>query len=106
MKKLLIIGLCFGALTATAFGEKLTLTSPMWVGNKQLQPGSYKIEMKGDKVVFIDGKTSVAEVPATVEPTGQKTAFTSVESRKDRVNAIRLGGSMTKIVLKQDAAAQ
>src|SRR5947209_1351811 len=102
MKKTMIVALCFTAMAMTAFAEKLTLTAPMWLGTKQLQPGSYKVEMHGDKVVLSEGK-NVVEMPASVEPTGQKTAFTSVESKKERILAIRLSGSMTKIVIKQDA---
>ena len=100
MKKLLTIAICFSTMALSAFGAGLTVTSPVSAGGKELKPGEYKFEMQGDKVVFKDGKTTIAEAPATSETVAKKYADTTYESTSGKITAIRVGGSTTRIVLK------
>ena len=67
MKKFLIGMICLSAMALSAFGAGFTVTAPIQAGSTQLKPGSYKFEMQGDKVVLKEGRTVVAEVPATTE---------------------------------------
>jgi len=75
----------------------LTLSTAQWVGDKQLKPGDYKVEISGDKAVFKTGKT-VVEVPATVQQSDQKYLHTSYSSVDSKIKEIDLGGTSTKIV--------
>src|SRR5579872_6538199 len=75
----------------------LTLSTAQWVGDKQLKPGDYKVEVSGDKAVFKIGKT-VVEVPATVQQSDQKYLHTSYSSVDAKMKEIDLGGTSTKLV--------
>lgn len=100
MKKLLTIALGIGSLAMSAFGAGITVTSPISAGGKELKPGAYKFEMQGDKVVFKEGRTIVAESAATQETAASKFRDTTYESKDGKITAIRVGGSTTRIVLK------
>ena len=96
-----LLTLALGA--ASAATHSLTFTSAQWAGDKQLKPGTYKIELLGDKAVFKMGKT-VVEVPATVQANDKKYAVTSFESIDSKLTEIDLGGTTTKVILGSAAS--
>ncbi|MEI9813003.1 MAG: hypothetical protein WDO18_10195 [Acidobacteriota bacterium] len=100
MKNILSALFVMSTLALTAFGAGFTVTQPIKAGSIQLKPGEYKFEMQGEKLVFKEGRTVVAEVPATTETAAKKYADTTYESSNGQIMAIRVGGTTTRIVLK------
>lgn len=98
------------ALTAFAFAvsasaASLVLNQSAWVGQTELKPGSYKIEIQGDKAIFKKGKETV-EVPVSVDKNGkQKYNDTMVESSGSKIQQIHIGGTTTTITIKPSASA-
>jgi hypothetical protein len=105
VKTLLCLGtLALGVVSAES-RYNLTLSSSTWVGQTELKPGDYKVEMQGDKAVFKTGK-SVVEVPAAIVNGSQKYQVTAVETGAgSKMTEIHLGGTTTKIVLKSAESA-
>jgi len=102
--RLIKMMLCLGTVTlGVGLAEthfKVTLSTPTWVGDAELKPGVYKVEMQGDKAVFKDGKT-VVEAPAAIVNGSQKYSITAVETGAgSKMTAIELGGTTTQIVIK------
>jgi hypothetical protein len=91
------------AVASAASHYSLKFDTAEWVGDKQLKPGVYQIELVGDKAVFKTGKT-VIEVPATVQKNDQKYSITSFEEKDSKIEEIYLGGTNTKIVFGSGAA--
>jgi hypothetical protein len=100
MKKVMIGMFCLSAMALSAFGAGFTVTAPISAGSTQLKPGEYKFEMQGDKVVLKEGRTVIAEIPATKETAAKKFEDTMYESSNGKLVAIRVGGTTTRIVLK------
>lgn len=100
MKKFLSAIFCLSMLALNAFGAGFTVTSPIKAGSIELKPGAYKFEVQGEKVVFKEGRTVVAEVPVTTETAAKKYTDTTYESADGQITAIRVGGTTTRIVLK------
>jgi len=92
-----LAALALAAASAAPAHYSLTLSTAQWVGDKQLKPGDYKVEVSGDKAVFKTGKT-VVEVPATVQQSDQKYLHTSYSSVDSKIKEIDLGGTSTKVV--------
>jgi hypothetical protein len=88
------------AVASAASTYNITISTPVSVGDKQLKPGDYKVEMEGEKAVFKSGKTVVAELPATAEQGDKKYANTSLDITDSHLKEIRVGGTTTKIVIK------
>ena len=95
--------LTFG-LTALALGiasaassHNVDLKKSVTIGSTQLQPGSYKLEMQGDKAVFKTGK-NVVEVPATLGTSDQKFGTTGIVTNGAQLVEIDLGGTTEKIL--------
>ncbi len=67
----------------------------------QLEPGDYKLDLDGSKVVISNGKKSAA-ADVKVETSDKKFSATSVRYQNGdgnyHVQEIRLGGTKTKIV--------
>jgi hypothetical protein len=86
---------------AAAHSYSIKLVNDTWVGNTELKPGDYKVEMSGDKAVLRSGK-NVFEVPAKMETDQQKHDGTSLilshANSKAVLKEIRLGGSKDMIV--------
>jgi hypothetical protein len=87
-------------MALSAFGAGFTVTAPIFAGATELKPGSYKFEMQGEKVVLKEGRTVIAEVPATTENGTKKYEDIMYEATNGKLVAIRVGGSTTRIVLK------
>ena len=89
------------ALASAASSYKVTLFQPSMVGNTELKPGDYKLEVDGEKAIIKDGKSSV-EVAVKVETGNEKFGNTVVRYNngdgKYHVQEIRLGGTKTKLV--------
>jgi hypothetical protein len=100
--KRLMFGLGTVALAvASATGSsRVDLNQPAWVGNTQLKPGSYKVEIQGSTAVFTDGKT-VVKAPVTVEKSDHTVSLTEVETTAgSKITEIRLGGTSTRLIFK------
>jgi hypothetical protein len=89
------------ALASAASSYKLTLFQPSMVGNTELKPGEYKLDVNGERATIKDGKSSV-EAAVKVETGNEKFANTVVRygngDGKYHVQEIRLGGTRTKLV--------
>jgi hypothetical protein len=101
--------LIFG-LTALAIGiasaassHSVDLKKSVMIGSTELQAGSYKVEIQGDKAVFKSGK-KVVEVPATLGKSDQKYSTTGIVTDGTKLIEIDLGGTTEKIVFSPDEA--
>jgi len=109
LSKLLVSGgvLSLGIALA-ASGYSVKVIDPTWVGQTELKPGEYKVQVEGDKVQFKMGKT-VIEAPAKVQTNTSKFAFTQLGTKvvdgKAKLEEIDLGGTTSKIVFSSDASA-
>jgi len=104
MKKILLsFGTLALAVASAASSYKVTLFQPSLVNGTELKPGEYKIELKENKAVLKNGKTSV-EADIKTETADSKFSSTTVRYRngdgKYRVQEIRLGGTNTKLVFE------
>ena len=84
-------------LASAASSHSVDLKKTVTIGTTQLQPGSYKVEMQGDKAVFKSGK-NVVEVPATLGNGDQKFGTTGIVTNGAQLVEIDLGGSTEKIL--------
>ena len=102
---LLLMTVALGVVTAAGQSYKFEITSPTWVGNTELQEGNYRIEMNGDKAIIREGHDVVAEVPAMMEHNATKYNYSSLsvshaDANKPMLDEVRVGGTDTKIVIK------
>ncbi|HLH43767.1 MAG TPA: hypothetical protein VKV74_12310 [Bryobacteraceae bacterium] len=95
--------LALGIMSA-ASSYKLTLTDPAWVGDTQLKPGEYKVEMQGDMAVF-KGEKQTVQAAAVEEKGEKKFPYTSFESMDSKIQEIHVGGTNLTIKLKDAPAA-
>lgn len=104
-KLVLALGMFAATLAWAASGYTVNLSKPAIVGNTEIKPGDYKLELDGDKATLRHGKTSV-EAEATIETTETKFNQTSAcclgEDGKYRLQEIRVGGTNTKVTFKQN----
>jgi hypothetical protein len=96
--RLLCVSALAAAMANAASSYQLTIYRPTTVGSTQLAAGQYKVEMLGDKAVFIQGKKSV-EVPATLEKSEQKFQKTSYTEVGSKIKEVDLGGTNDRIIL-------
>jgi hypothetical protein len=100
--KLTKVSLCLATLAlgvaSAASSYSVVLTSNTWVGNTELKPGEYKLQVEANQATFKRGKVS-AEVPVTVENSANKFSNTSLNIESSKLQSIDLGGTKTKIVL-------
>ncbi len=86
---------------ASAATYRVTLFQPAVVQGQELQPGDYRLDVKGSKVIIVNHKQSV-EAPVKVENVDKKFSSTTVRyaqaSGKMSIQEIRLGGTTTKLV--------
>jgi hypothetical protein len=107
--KLLLAIAVFGlAAMGAPKSYTFTLYQTATVGNMELKPGSYKLDLAEQKAVIHNGRQT-SEVPVKVETSDWKFAETAVginqENGKSRVREIRLGGTKTKLVLEESSGA-
>src|SRR5689334_8455503 len=91
----LVLGIASAATTYT-----IDLTSDASVGAKRLKAGKYKLQIEGNQATFTQGKETIA-IPATVEKSASKFAYTTVDTVGSTLREIDLGRTNTKIVFKQ-----
>ena len=103
LSKKLLIG--FAALAvgiaSAASDYKVELTQATHVGATELKAGTYKVEVQGDKAVFMSGKDVVAQSSAKVENSEKKYSATAVSTNSSKLESIAIGGTTMKIVLAQ-----
>ena len=86
------------AVASAATSYKVTLFQPSVINGTELKPGEYKVEVKDNKAVLWQGKSST-EVPVKVESTEQKNRATAVRyGSGSHIEEIRIGGTKTKLV--------
>jgi hypothetical protein len=104
MKKmaLLLVTLALSAASAKTFD--VTLYQPSVVAGSELQPGAYKLDLNGTRMVLRNGGTSVA-CDVKVEINERKYTSGSVRyeqnSGKSIVREIRLRGTDMKLMLAE-----
>ncbi len=107
LAKLLIVGGVLSLGAALAASNSLRLADNLWLGQTQLKPGNYKVQVEGNKVTLTMGKT-VVEVPGKVEQNATK--YQTTEYTTEKVNGklslqeIDLGGTNSKIVVESGSA--
>jgi len=91
-----------------ASGHNVTLTSPMWVGGTELKAGDYQVQVENGKAVFKNKKNNV-EVPAKTETANSKFQNTALSTTttggKEKLEAIEIGGTNTRIVIGSSAGS-
>jgi len=109
LAKLLLSGCVFSlgvGLAASSYTVKIV--DPTWIGQTELKPGDYKVQLQGDKAQLKMGKT-VVEVPAKMENNSSKFSFTQLGTKivdgKAKLEEIDLGGTNSKIVFSADSTA-
>jgi len=110
-KSLLLVGFvsaCSLALAGTKSYD-VVFDQQAIVGTLQLAPGEYKLKVENGTATFTDVRTSKSvSAPAKVETVSTKFAHTAVdafrEGKTDRIAAIQLGGSTTKVELSTETA--
>jgi hypothetical protein len=98
--------LCF----AGSKSYDVTFASPSAVGTVTLAAGDYKVKVDGANAVFTDAHNNKTFTTAVkLETASKKFQFTAVDATKEgkteRVNAIELGGSTTKLGFEKPAGA-
>ena len=105
MKKSFVLGLVLSLSTICFAGQKsftVIFDKATTVGAVKLAPGEYKVKVDGTNAVFTDQKNFKSVTTAVKVQTGEKKfQHTAVDATKDgevdKVNAIELGGSNTKL---------
>ena len=104
MRSLLVAGaLTVASLSlASAKTYDISISDPALVGTLRLQPGQYKVALKGSQAIFTneqDDKKFTA--PVKVESVNKKYVYTAVETNREKdgehVQFIDLGGSKTRL---------
>src|SRR3989442_11948120 len=102
-RKLLFSFALLGLAMASANSYTVTLYETAKVGNMELKPGEYRIEVVDQKAVIRNGSVK-GEAPVKVENTDTKYPNNSVRltvgSDKPRIQEIRIGGTRTKLVFE------
>jgi hypothetical protein len=102
-KSLLLIGVLSLASIGFAGAKKydISLSTASKVGSVTLAPGSYKLQVEGDKAVFTDSRNKTITVPVKLETSATKFGQTSVEASnktgQEVIEAIDLAGTTTKV---------
>ena len=91
--------LALGVASAASSTYKITIPSDTWAGDTQLKAGTYKVQVEGNQAVFVMGKQTI-QVPASMENNAKKSAETLLETSGTKLQAIDIGGSTMKIVIK------
>jgi hypothetical protein len=101
--------LTLAALTLGAVGQAatyhVTLLKPTVIAGHELKPGDYKVEVNNNTAVISHGKQSV-EAKVTTEAADKKFDATTVKYQMDgdkfKLREIGIGGSKTKLVIRED----
>ena len=101
MVKSLIFSFAIVALSvASAETYKVSFAEPSVVKGQTLKAGEYKLDVKDNSVVILDGKKQL-EVPVKVESAGKTFNRTRVLYNADKgkytIQEIEIGGTKTKL---------
>ena len=105
MKNSLVLGVVLSLSSLCFAGQKsydVIFSAPATVSGVKLAAGEYKVKVDGTNAVFTDAKSfKSVSTPVKVQTSEKKFQFTAVDATKadgvDKVNAIELGGSTTKL---------
>ncbi len=107
IKSLVLAGaLCLASVSfLSAKSYDFSIGTAATVGNVQLPAGEYRVKVDGDQATFTEAKDhKTFTAPVKLETVPQKFDQTAVVSTKqdgaDRIEAIELGGSNTKLEFK------
>jgi len=88
-------------VASAASTYKVTVFEKSMIQGKEVRPGEYKIELKGDNTAVLKQGKNVLEVPVKVENTESKVSTTSIKYVNGTIQEIRLGGTNTKLLFEQ-----
>src|SRR5580704_10255605 len=86
-------------VASAASSYKVTIPTDTWAGDTQLKAGDYKVQIEGNQATFVRGKQSI-QVAATMEKSTTKAQETLLETSGTKLQAIDIGGTTMKIVIK------
>lgn len=95
--------LALAVASAASSTYKVTIPADTWAGDTQIKAGNYKVTVEGSQAVFTMGKQTV-QVAASVEKNATKYSDTALEASGNKLQAIDLGGTDTKLVFKSTKA--
>ena len=105
MKKTFALGVVLSLSSVVFAGHKaydVIFSAPTSVAGVKLAAGQYSVKVDGANAVFTNAQTSKkTTAPVKVQTGDKKFQYTAVDSSKEgqteKVNAIELGGSNTKL---------
>jgi hypothetical protein len=95
------------AIASAATTYNVTFYEPVTINGTQVKPGSYKLELEGNKALIRPSgeKKTVTEAPVKVENEERKFSSTTIRMDGTQVDEIRLGGTTTKLVFEKSSNA-
>jgi len=92
----------FVAVAAVAKTKRydVELAQSVQAAGTQLKAGTYQVEVDGNSLVFYQKQKEVAKVPVRSEDLQTKNEATSVTLTGDKLIAIQLSGTKTKLVVE------
>ncbi len=106
IKSLVLAGVLTAAAAGLAMAKSydISVSGMLKAGETELKPGDYKVKVEGSEAIFTDSNKKSITVPVKVETADKKFDTTAVETKTENgmksVEAIRLGGSTTRIVFE------
>jgi hypothetical protein len=105
MKKTFVLAAVLSLSSVVFAGQKaydVIFSSPTTVAGTKLAAGQYTVKVDGANAIFTNAQTSKkVTTPVKVQTGDKKFQYTAVDTSKDgdteKVNAIELGGSNTKL---------
>ena len=105
MKRILLLATFAGLALCAGKSYTVELYQPVMVGNTELKPGEYKMDVTGEKAVLHLGKVqaeaSVKEEDGDSKYGGTSVIFANSADGKRHIQEIRLGGTKTKLVFSE-----
>src|SRR5579885_570161 len=104
------LAVCFAtlamAVASAASNYKVIFFQPTMIGDQELKPGDYRVEVDGDKAVIKAGKNTV-EAAVKVENGSEKFSKTVVKYNtsdgKYHLQEIHLAGTKTTLIFPNEA---
>ena len=104
MNKSLALGVVLSLSSLCFAGQKsydVIFSAPASVSGVEIPAGEYKVKVDGANAIFTDHNSKTVSAPVKVENGAKKFQYTAVDASKegtvDKVNAIEIGGSTTKL---------
>ncbi len=95
-----LVTIALGVASAASSSYRITIPADTWAGDTQLKAGDYKVTVEGNQATFKHGKREHVQVPASMEKNTNKSPETTLETSGTKLQAIDIGGSTMKIVIK------